>query len=96
MFVGSLMNITATSTSRGSYVRRGIDTDEHKANVAPGWSRDYVAYARRSGGTDECKGLRFVGSAWPTNMWPYFYLVTFLSYVHQFMFVGYKHIFIGF
>jgi hypothetical protein len=45
-----------------------IRTDEHKANVALEWSRDYVAYVHRPGGTDERKGLRFVGFAWPTNV----------------------------
>jgi hypothetical protein len=50
----------------GSYVCRG--TDEHKANVAPGWSQDYVAYVRRPGETDKHKGLRFVDSAWPMNV----------------------------
>jgi hypothetical protein len=73
MFVSSPTNIRATwgkcgwsGLPRGSYVRRGID--EHKANVAPGWSRDYVTYVRRSGGTDKHKGLRFVGSVWSTNV----------------------------
>jgi hypothetical protein len=51
---------------RGSYVRWG--TDEHKANVAPGWLRDYMAYVCRPGGTNEHKGLRFISSAWPTNV----------------------------
>jgi hypothetical protein len=67
------MNIRATwgrrgwsSLPRGSYIRRG--TGEHKVNVAPGWSRDYVAYVRWPGGIDEHKGLRFVGSTWPTNV----------------------------
>jgi hypothetical protein len=27
-----------------------------------------VAYVHRPGGTDEHKGLRFVGSAWPMNV----------------------------
>jgi hypothetical protein len=49
----------------GSYVR-GIN--EHKTNVALGWLRDYVAYVHLPEGTDERKGLRFVGSAWPTNV----------------------------
>jgi hypothetical protein len=31
--------------------------------VAPVWLRDYVAYVRRPEGTDERKGLRFVGFA---------------------------------
>jgi hypothetical protein len=44
-----------------SYVHWG--TDEHKANVAPGLTRAYVAYVCRSGGTNKCKGLRFVDSA---------------------------------
>jgi hypothetical protein len=73
MFVGSLMNIRATwgrhgwsGLPCGSYVRQG--TDEHKANVALGWSEDYVAYVRQPGGTDERKGLRFIGSARPTNI----------------------------
>jgi hypothetical protein len=68
MFIGSPTNIRATwgrrgwsGMPRGSYVCRG--TDEHKFNLAPGWLQDYVAYARRPGGTDEYKGLRFVGSA---------------------------------
>jgi hypothetical protein len=51
---------------RGSYVHRG--TDEHKANVTPGWLRDYVAYVHRPEGTDKRKGLRFIGSAWPMNV----------------------------
>jgi hypothetical protein len=51
---------------RDSYVRRG--TDEHKANMAPGWLGDYVVYIGRPGGTDEHKGLRFVGSAWLTTI----------------------------
>jgi hypothetical protein len=51
---------------RDNYVHRV--TDEHKANMAPGWSQDYVAYVHQSGGTDERKGLRFVGSAWPMNV----------------------------
>jgi hypothetical protein len=51
---------------RGSYVHRG--TDEHKANVTPGWLRDYVAYVHRPGGTNEHKSLRFIGSAWPMNV----------------------------
>jgi hypothetical protein len=73
MFIGSPMNIRATwgrrgwsGLPRGSYVRRG--TDKHKANVAPGWSQDYVAYVHRPGGTDERKSLRFVGSTWPMNV----------------------------
>jgi hypothetical protein len=74
MFVGgTLTNIRATwgrcgwlGLPCGSYVHLG--TDEHKANVAPGWLRDYVAYVRRPGGTDEHKGLRFVRSAWPMNV----------------------------
>jgi hypothetical protein len=73
MFVGFLMNIRATwsrrgwlGLPRGSYVHRG--TDEHKVNVTPGWLRDYMAYVDQPGGTDEHKGLRFVGSAWPTNV----------------------------
>jgi hypothetical protein len=73
MFIGSPMNIRATWGRRGwsglpcgSYVRRG--TDEHTANVAPGWSQDYVAYVHRPGGTDERKSLRFVGSTWPMNV----------------------------
>jgi hypothetical protein len=41
---------------------------EHKANVAPRWLRDYVVYVRWPGGTDEHKGLGFVGSAWPMNV----------------------------
>jgi hypothetical protein len=72
MFVGSPTNIRATWGRRGwsglqhgSYVHHG--TDEHKANVAPGWLRDYVAYVRRPEGTDERKGLRFIGSARPMN-----------------------------
>jgi hypothetical protein len=36
--------------------------------VAPVWLRDYVAYVHRPGGTDEHKGLRFVGSARPMNV----------------------------
>jgi hypothetical protein len=67
------MNIRATWSRRGwsglphgIYVHQG--TDEHKTKVAPEWSRDYMAYVRRPGGTDEHKGLRFVGSAWPTNV----------------------------
>jgi hypothetical protein len=67
IFVGSLTNIRATwgrhgwlGLPRGSYVHRG--TDKHKANVAPGWSRDYVAYVHRAGETDERNGLRFIGS----------------------------------
>jgi hypothetical protein len=61
---------------KNPYVRRF--PDEHKShvgeptnirsNVAPGWLRDYVAYVRRPGGTDEHKGLRFIDSAWPTNV----------------------------
>jgi hypothetical protein len=39
-----------------------------EANVAPGWLQDYVAYVRQPKGTDERKGLRFVGFAWPTNV----------------------------
>jgi hypothetical protein len=73
MFVGSPKNIRATwgrlgwsGLPRSSYVHQG--TDEHKANVAPGWLRDYVAYVHRPEGTDEHKGLRFVGSAWPMNV----------------------------
>jgi hypothetical protein len=73
MFVGSPTNIRATWGRRGwlglphgSYVRRG--TNEHKANVALGWLRDYVVYVRRPEGTDERKGLRFVGSAWSMNV----------------------------
>jgi hypothetical protein len=73
MFIGSPRNIRATwdrrdwsGLPRGSYVRRGID--EHKVNMAPRWLRDYVAYIRRPEGTDERKGLSFVGSAWPTNV----------------------------
>jgi hypothetical protein len=73
MFVGSPTNIRTMWGRRGwsglphdSYVHRG--TDEHKANVAPRWSRDYVAYVRRPGGTDERKGLKFIGSAWPMNV----------------------------
>jgi hypothetical protein len=73
MFVGSPMNIRATwgrrdwsGLPRGSYVHWG--TDKHKANMASGWSQDYVTYVCRPGGTDERKGLRFVGSVWPTNI----------------------------
>jgi hypothetical protein len=73
MFVGSPMNIRAAWGRRGwlglphgSYVHRG--TDEHKANVTPGWLRDYVAYVHRPGGTNEHKSLRFIGSAWPMNV----------------------------
>jgi hypothetical protein len=72
-FVGSLMIIGApwgrcgwSALPCGSYVHRG--TDKHKANMAQGWSRDYVAYVHWLGGTDECKGLRFIGSAWPMNV----------------------------
>jgi hypothetical protein len=36
--------------------------------VAPGLAWAYMAYVHRSGGTDERKGLRFVGSAWPMNV----------------------------
>jgi hypothetical protein len=36
--------------------------------VAPRWSQDYMACVRRLGGTDERKGLRFVGSAWPMKV----------------------------
>jgi hypothetical protein len=35
--------------------------DEHKVNMALGSTRAYVSYVRRPGGTDEHKGLRFVG-----------------------------------
>jgi hypothetical protein len=73
MFVGSPTNIRATWGRHGwlglpcvSYVHRG--TDEHKANVALGWLLDYMAYVHRSGETDEHKSLRFVGSAWLTNV----------------------------
>jgi hypothetical protein len=38
----------------GNYVH--WETDGHKANVAPGWLRDYVAYIRRPEGTNERKG----------------------------------------
>jgi hypothetical protein len=72
-FVGSPTNIGApwgrcgwSALPCGSYVHRG--TDKHKANMAQGWSRDYVAYVHWPGGTDECKGLRFIGSAWPMNV----------------------------
>jgi hypothetical protein len=58
MLVGPSTNITATCQG----------TDEHKANVAPGSARDYVAYVRRPGGTDERKGLKFIDSTWPTNV----------------------------
>jgi hypothetical protein len=51
---------------KNPYVRRF--PDEHKANMAPGWLRDYVAYVCRPGGTDKRKGLRFVGPAWPMNV----------------------------
>jgi hypothetical protein len=78
MFIVCPMNIRATWGRRdwsglphGNYVHRG--TDEHKANVASGWLRDYVAYARWPGGTDERK----LGSSALMNMWPYFRPVTF-------------------
>jgi hypothetical protein len=51
---------------KNPYVRRG--TDEHKANVAPGWMRDYVAYVRQPEETGKRKGLRFINSTWPTNV----------------------------
>jgi hypothetical protein len=51
---------------RGSYVHWG--TNEHKANVAPGWLRDYMVYVHRPEGTNERKDLRFVGSTWPMNV----------------------------
>jgi hypothetical protein len=73
MFIGSPTNIRAmwgrhgwSGLPRGSYVRQR--TNEYKVNVTLGWSRDYVAYIHRSGGTNEHKDLRFVGSAWPTNV----------------------------
>jgi hypothetical protein len=67
MFVGFPMNITAMCRPAcGSYVHRG--TNENKVNVAPGSAWAYVAYVHRPGGTDERKGLRFVGSTWPTNV----------------------------
>jgi hypothetical protein len=73
IFIGSPMNIRATwgrrgwsSLPRGSYVHHG--TDKHKTNMTPEWLRDYVVYVRWSGGIDEHKSLRFVGSTWPTNV----------------------------
>jgi hypothetical protein len=51
---------------KNPYVHWG--TDEHKANVAPGWMRDYMAYVRRPEEIGERKGLRFVDSAWQTNI----------------------------
>jgi hypothetical protein len=67
MFISSPTNIRVTWEQAwlvglpcDSYVHRGID--EHKTNVALGSARAYVAYVHRSGGTDERKGLRFVGS----------------------------------
>jgi hypothetical protein len=67
------MNIRATWGRRGwsglphgSYVRRG--TGKYKANVAPGWSWDYVAYVRQPGRANEPMGLRFIGSAWTMNV----------------------------
>jgi hypothetical protein len=36
--------------------------------VAPGLSRDYVAYVRRPVGTDERKGLRFISQVEPTDV----------------------------
>jgi hypothetical protein len=58
--------ITQWGGRRGSYVHR--ETDEHKANVSPGSMQAYVAFVHQPGGTDERKGLKFVGSAWPTNI----------------------------
>jgi hypothetical protein len=60
-------NIRATWGRRG-WLGLPRDSYVHKANVAPGWSLDYMAYVRRPGGTDEHMGLRFIGSAWPTNV----------------------------
>jgi hypothetical protein len=67
IFVGFLTNIRATWGRRGwsglprdCYVHR--KTNEHKANVSPGWLWDYMACVRRPGGTDKHKCLIFVGS----------------------------------
>jgi hypothetical protein len=45
-----------------------IDFFKKILNVAPGSTWAYVAYVRQPSGTDKRKGLRFIGSTWPTNV----------------------------
>jgi hypothetical protein len=59
-------NYHVADLPHGSYVHQR--TDKHKANMAPGSTRAYVAYVHQAGETDERKGLRFIGPTYSTNV----------------------------